>query len=241
MSPKYHLYVLDAEVGIYTVPMKVGVHAGLPINEVFGLARTIKDKDLNPHALLHASAVILAAMIGLITSVIVAIVVLVTAGWTRVASAIEILIVRGCIVRARCCARWGLTIVVRVVKPGVIVSVSMWVTPKARGVLVIVIVFIVTGCVCSVIGVTLIIYIVCGGHGDCRTDGHLSRISCPGDSPSSSCPEAVGHHVAYRGAGCARPGPSVGWVIALTCRVLGRRLKGAQAMAGIAAGVCGPM
>ena len=234
MSPKYHLYVLDAEVGIYTVPMKVGVHAGLPINEVFGLARTIKDKDLNPHALLHASAVILTAMIGLITSVIVAIVVLVTRGWTRVAPAIEISIVR-------CCARWGLTIVVRVVKPGVVVSVSMWVTSKARGVLVIVIVFIVTGHVCSVIGVTLIIDIVCRGHEDCRTDRHLSCISCPGDSPSSSCPEAVGYHIAYRGAGCARPGPSVGWVIALTCRVLGRRLKGAQAMAGIAAGVCSPM
>ena len=125
MSAKSHLRVLDAEVSIHTVPTEVGVHVGLPINEVFWLARTIKDRDLNPHALLHASAVVLTTTIGLITSVMEVVVVVVKTGWTRVAPAIKILIVRGCIVRVRWCARWGLTVIARVMRSGIVVGKSI--------------------------------------------------------------------------------------------------------------------
>ena len=70
MSAKSHLRVPNIEVSIHAIPREVGVHAGLPINEVFGLAGTIKDRDLNPHALLYASAMVLTTTIGVITSVV---------------------------------------------------------------------------------------------------------------------------------------------------------------------------
>ena len=73
-----------SEVNIHTIPTEVGVHAGLPINEVFGLERNIKDRDLNPHALMRPSEVVLTPTIGLITLVMMAMVGVMTMRWTRV-------------------------------------------------------------------------------------------------------------------------------------------------------------
>ena len=149
---------------------------GLPFNKVLGFARTIKDRDFNPHSLLHASTVVLTMMIGLITLVMVAIVIVVTTGWTRVAPAIEISIVRGCIVRARQCARWGLTVIARVVTPGVVVFVSTWVTPRARGVLVIAIAVMVTRQVFSAMEVPLIMRSIYGDRGKAITSTIMAII-----------------------------------------------------------------
>ena len=58
--------------------------------------------------------------------------------------------------------RWGLTIVARVVRLGVVVSASVWVTPRARGVLVVAKVIIVMRPFCSAIEVPMIMCFVCG-------------------------------------------------------------------------------
>ena len=63
-------------------------------------------------------------------------------------------------------------------------------------------------------------------RGDHHRDAHLSCLSRMGDSPSSSHPELVGHQIACRGTGSPRRGPSVGWAVAPTHRVLGRRQVG---------------
>ena len=46
-------------------------------------------------------------------------------------------------------------------------------------------------------------------RGDHRRDGHLSCLSHPGSSLSSSRPELVDHHVAYQGTRSAHQDPSV--------------------------------
>ena len=82
------------------------------------------------------------------------------------------------------------------------------------------------------------------GHLDNRSDHHrvgrLSGLTRLGNNPSSGHPKLVGHHIAYRGSGSARRGPSVGWVVDPTRRALGRHQRGARARAGVARGACGP-
>ena len=75
---------------------------------------------------------------------------------------------------------------------------------------------------------------------DHRRVGHLSGLSRPGSSPSTGHPESVGYHIACRGTGPARRGPSLGWVIDPTHRVLGRHQRGDHTRAGIARGPCSP-
>ena len=64
---------------------------------------------------------------------------------------------------------------------------------------------------------------------DHRRGGHLSGLTRPGGSPSSDHPESVNHHIACLDTGSARRGPSMGWVVDPTRRVLERRQMGARA------------
>ena len=131
LSTKSNLRVLDAEVGIHAVLVEVGVHARLPINEVFGFVRTIQDRDLDPHALLYASAMVLTTTIGVITLIMKVIVVVVTTGWTRVLPTIVLSIMMGSIVHTWRYVGWGLMVVARIVQAGILVSALISVTPRA--------------------------------------------------------------------------------------------------------------
>ena len=54
-------------------------------------------------------------------------------GGARVVPAIVISIVKGNIILAHRCVGWGLMIMAMIVRVGIVVSASMWVTPRAHG------------------------------------------------------------------------------------------------------------
>ena len=157
MSAKSHLCVLDDEVGVHTVPAEVGVHAGLPINEVFGFSRTIKDRDLNPHALLHTSAMVLTTTIGIITSVVEVSIVVLTTRRAGVTPVVVLPIVGVGVVRARWRALGNITIITGILRSRVVVSAATQVSSSAGGVLAIVIIITGAGWISSAIGITMIL------------------------------------------------------------------------------------
>lgn len=75
LSTNSHLHILNIEVCVHLVPPKV-VHAGLPINEVLGLSRTVEDGYVGLHALLDADAMLITLSIMIVWLVISAVVVI---------------------------------------------------------------------------------------------------------------------------------------------------------------------
>ena len=149
---------------MHMVPTEVGVHAGLPINEVFGFPRTVKDSNLNPHDLLHTSAMVLTTTIGIITLVVEVSIVVLTMRQAGVTPVVVLPIVGVGVVWARWHVLGNLTIIAGILRSGVVVSTATRVSLSADGVLAIVIIITGAGWIGSAVGIPMILSSVCGGY-----------------------------------------------------------------------------
>ena len=113
MFAKSHLSVLNTDVIIYAISLKVGVYTRLSIDEVFGLTGAIKDWDNGGHTFQYAGPMVLTSCIPIVESFGTVVTTKVAVGRTQVTTLIVVTIITG----VWGCTRvvWRMLIVVRII------------------------------------------------------------------------------------------------------------------------------